>query len=179
MANLTDFFFDNGQKVTPLPDVGDQLFLRTREEGNDKLIRFGVLLVLSTAIATGGILVDPSALPQAYAKGQGTVRLQARFHTEPLPGGVQAIVVTELPYGVSPDQIVAEVVKAARAEKIRDVTEMPRNLTDRHGTRVQIRCKRGGSLDRLISDLFRTTSLRVTVGINMTVLVEGTPRQIG
>jgi DNA gyrase subunit A len=56
---------------------------------------------------------------------------------------------------------------------------MPRNLTDRHGTRVQIRCKRGGSLDRLISDLFRTTSLRVTVGINMTVLVEGTPRQIG
>lgn len=128
---------------------------------------------------TGGILVDPSALPQAYAKGQGTVRLQARFHTEPLPGGVQAIVVTELPYGVSPDQIVAEVVKAARAEKIRDVTEMPRNLTDRHGTRVQIRCKRGGSLDRLISDLFRTTSLRVTVGINMTVLVEGTPRQIG
>ena len=128
---------------------------------------------------TGGILVDPSALPEAYAKGQGTTRLQARFHTEPLPGGVQAIVVTELPYGVSPDQIVAEVVKAARADKIRDVTEMPRNLTDRHGTRVQIRCKRGGSLDRLISDLFRTTSLRVTVGINMTVLVEGTPRQIG
>ena len=128
---------------------------------------------------TGGILVDPSALPEAYAKGQGTTRLQARFHTEPLPGGVQAIVVTELPYGVSPDQIVAEVVKAARAEKIRDVTEMPRNLTDRSGTRVQIRCKRGGSIDRLISDLFRTTSLRITVGINMTVLVDGSPRQIG
>ena len=61
MANLTDFFFDNGQKVTPLPDVSDQLFLRTREEGNDKLIRFGVLLVLSTAIATGGILTDSTA----------------------------------------------------------------------------------------------------------------------
>ncbi len=128
---------------------------------------------------TGGILVDPQALPEAYAKGQGTVKLQARFHTEPLPGGVQAIVVTELPYGVSPDQIVAEVVKAARADKIRDVTEMPRNLTDRTGLRVQIRCKRGGSIDRLIADLFRTTSLRVTVGINMTVLVEGSPRQIG
>ena len=128
---------------------------------------------------TGGILVDPEGLAEAYAKGQGTVRLQARFHTEQLSGGVQALVITELPYGVSPDQIVAEVVKAARAEKIRDVTEMPKNLTDRTGTRVQIRCKRGGSLDRLISDLFRTTSLRVTVGINMTVLVEGTPRQIG
>ncbi len=128
---------------------------------------------------TGGIVVDPEGLAEAYAKGQGTFKLQARFHTEPLSGGVQAVVVTELPYGVSPDQIVAEVVKAARAEKIRDVTEMPRNLTDRSGTRVQIRCKRGGSIDRLISDLFRTTSLRITVGINMTVLVDGSPRQVG
>ncbi|MEY4227179.1 MAG: hypothetical protein RL190_1936, partial [Actinomycetota bacterium] len=128
---------------------------------------------------TGGIVVDPEALAEAYEKGQGTVRLQARFHTEQLQGGVQAVVVTELPYGVSPDQIVAEVVKAARADKIRDVTEMPRNLTDRSGIRVQIRCKRGGSVDRLIADLFRTTSLRITVGINMTVLVDGAPRQIG
>ncbi|MGA0122926.1 MAG: DNA gyrase subunit A, partial [Gaiellales bacterium] len=128
---------------------------------------------------TGGIVVDPEALAEAYERGQGTVRLQARFHTEQLAGGVQAIVVTELPYGVSPDQIVAEVVKAARADKIRDVTEMPRNLTDRSGIRVQIRCKRGGSVDRLIADLFRTTSLRITVGINMTVLVDGSPRQIG
>ena len=61
MANLTDVFFDGGRKVTPLPDVSDQLFLRTREDGNDKLIRYGVLLVLSTAIATGGILTDSTA----------------------------------------------------------------------------------------------------------------------
>jgi len=128
---------------------------------------------------TGGIVVDPEGLAEAYERGQGTFRLQARFHIEQLAGGVQAVVVTELPYGVSPDQIVAEVVKAARAEKIRDVTEMPRNLTDRSGMRVQIRCKRGGSVDRLIADLMRTTSLRVTVGINMTVLVDGAPRQIG
>lgn len=61
MASLTDVFFDDGRKVTPLPDVSDQLFLRTREDGNDKLIRFTVLLVLSTAIATGGILIDSTA----------------------------------------------------------------------------------------------------------------------
>ncbi len=128
---------------------------------------------------TGGIVVDPEGLAEAYETGQGTIRLQARFHTEQQSGGVQAVVITELPYGVSPDQIVAEVVKAARADKIRDVTELPKNLTDRTGIRVQIRCKRGGSLDRLIADLFRTTSLRITVGINMTVLVDGSPRQIG
>jgi DNA gyrase subunit A len=128
---------------------------------------------------TGGIVVDPDELPEAYARGQGTFRLQARFHVEQLPGNQQAIVVTELPYGVSPDQVVAEVVRAARADRIGDVTELPKNLSDRNGIRVQIRCKRGGNVTKLIADLMRTTSLRVTVGINMTVLVDGAPRQVG
>jgi DNA gyrase subunit A len=43
---------------------------------------------------------------------------------------------------------------------------------------VQIRCKRGGNVTKLIADLMRHTSLRVTVGINMTVLVDGAPRQV-
>ena len=42
MANLTDFFFDNGQKVTPLPDVSDQLFLFLLEV-LDPLTQFIVL----------------------------------------------------------------------------------------------------------------------------------------
>ena len=48
---------------------------------------------------TGGIVVNPEALAEAYERGQGTFRLQARFHVEQLPGNQQAIVVTELPYG--------------------------------------------------------------------------------
>ena len=122
---------------------------------------------------TGGIVVDPEGLAEAYERGSGTFRLQARFHVEQLPGNLQAVVVTELPFGVSPDQVVAEVVKAARAERIQDVTELPKNLSDRSGMRVQIRCKRGGDVTKLIADLMRLTSLRITVGINMTVLVDG------
>jgi DNA gyrase subunit A len=128
---------------------------------------------------TGGIIVDPEDLADAYRKGQGTFRLQARFHVEQLPGNLQAVVITELPYGVSPDQVVSEVVRAARADKIGDVTELPKNLSDRNGLRVQVRCKRGGNVTKLIADLMRTTSLRITVGINMTVLVDGAPRQLG
>lgn len=127
---------------------------------------------------TGGIIVDPEELPEAYARGQGTFRLQGKYHIEQLPGNLQAIVVTELPYGVSPDQIVSEVVRAARAEKITDVTELPKNLSDRNGLRVQIRCKRGGNVTKLIADLMRHTSLRVTIGINLTVVADGVPRQL-
>lgn len=62
MATLTGLLFDDGKKSTPLEDVSDQLYLRTsRDQNYDKLTRYSVLLVLSTAIATGGILTNSTA----------------------------------------------------------------------------------------------------------------------
>ena len=61
MGDLSTYFFDGGKQVTPVDDVGDQLFLYTHKGGSDKIIRYAVLLVLSTAIATGGILTDSTA----------------------------------------------------------------------------------------------------------------------
>ncbi len=62
MSTLTGPLFDDGKKATSLEGVSDQLYLRTSEdESFDKLIRYAVLLVLSTAIATGGILTNSTA----------------------------------------------------------------------------------------------------------------------
>lgn len=62
MSSLTRWLFDDGTKATPLAEVSDQLYLRTSaDKSSDKLVRYGVLLVLSTAIATGGILTDSTA----------------------------------------------------------------------------------------------------------------------
>ena len=62
VSSLTRWLFDNGTKATPLEGVSDQLYLRTSEDRSpDKLTRYGVLLVLSTAIATGGILTNSTA----------------------------------------------------------------------------------------------------------------------
>lgn len=62
MPTLTGPLFDDGKKATSLEGVSDQLYLRTSEdESFDKLIRYAVLLVLSTAIATGGILTNSTA----------------------------------------------------------------------------------------------------------------------
>lgn len=62
MSRLNDLLFDRGEKATSLEGVSDQLYLRTSEDQSfDKLTRYGVLLVLSTAIATGGILTNSTA----------------------------------------------------------------------------------------------------------------------
>lgn len=128
---------------------------------------------------TGGIVVNPEALAEAYRTGRGTFLLQAKYTIEQLPGNTQAVVVTELPYQVGPDQVVAAVVAKAREEKITDVTEIPKNLSDKHGTRIQIKCKRGGNINKLVADLMQHTPLRKTISVNMNVLHDGVhPKQM-
>ncbi len=53
--------FDDGKKITPVRDVEDQVYLLTRDSGNDRLFRFSALLTLSAIIATGGVLLDSTA----------------------------------------------------------------------------------------------------------------------
>ena len=127
----------------------------------------------------GGVVTNPEGLAQIYATGQGTIQLQGRYIIESLPGNQQAVLLTELPYQVGPDQIVKQVVQAARDGRITDVVEMPRNLTGRNtGPRVQVKCKRGGNVQKLIADLMRFTKLRDTVKFNFTVIADGKPRQL-
>ena len=127
----------------------------------------------------GGVVLNPEGLAEIYRSGQGTIQLQGRYVIESLPGNQQAVLLTELPYQVGPDQIVKQVVQAARDGRITDVVEMPRNLTGRDtGPRVQVKCKRGGNVQKLIADLMRFTKLRDTVKFNFTVIADGKPRQL-
>lgn len=60
-GSLSNLLFDDGRKTTPLSGVEEQLFLRTRDSGKDRLVRYSALLVLSAIISTGGVLVDSTA----------------------------------------------------------------------------------------------------------------------
>jgi DNA gyrase subunit A len=49
---------------------------------------------------TGGIIVGRSGIRDAYRSGRGRIVMRARAHVEELRGGKNAVVVTELPYGI-------------------------------------------------------------------------------
>ena len=48
----------------------------------------------------GGGIMDPQNIREAYATGRGSVRVRGKVHSEPLKGGKDALIVTELPYTV-------------------------------------------------------------------------------
>ncbi len=125
----------------------------------------------------GGIVVNPENLLSIYETGRGTVLVQGRI--EQLPGE-QVLKISELPYQVSASSIVAQAVEGAKAGKITEIytAELPKNLTDAHGVDVQVKCKRGGSVQKLMHELVEHTKLRDTLAFNFTVLVGGVPQTL-
>jgi DNA gyrase subunit A len=125
----------------------------------------------------GGIIVNPENLAAIYETGRGTVMVQGRI--EQLPGQ-QVLRITELPYQVSAKSIVEQAVEGAKAGKITEIytAELPKNLTDANGVDVQVKCKRGGSVQRLMHELVEHTKLRDTLAFNFTVLVDNVPQTL-
>jgi DNA gyrase subunit A len=133
-------------------------------------------------LPTGGVLLGLDEVRKAYETGRGVVRMRGRVETGPLPGsrGRQAIVVTELPYGVGAEKVIEkitdEVTKTRRLNGIADV----KDLTDReNGTRLVIECKVGVNPQALLADLYRLTPLEQSFGVNNLVLVDGQPQTLG
>jgi DNA gyrase subunit A len=125
----------------------------------------------------GGIVVNPQNLQSIYETGRGTVMVQGRI--EQLPGQ-QVLKISELPYQVSAKSIVEQAVEGAKNGKITEIytAELPKNLTDANGIDVQVKCKRGGSIQRLTHELVEHTKLRDTLAFNFTVLVDNVPQTL-
>ncbi|MFJ8580574.1 DNA topoisomerase (ATP-hydrolyzing) subunit A [Micromonospora sp. NPDC093277] len=144
----------------------------------DKLMEF----VSGPDLPTGGLLLGLDEVRRAYETGRGVVRMRGRVEIGPLEGsrGRQAITVTELPYGIGAEKVIAaitnEVNKTKRLSGIADV----KDLTDReNGTRLVVECKVGVNPQALLADLYRLTPLEQSFGINNLVLVDGQPQTLG
>ncbi len=129
---------------------------------------------------TGGYLLCGGELEQAYRTGKGRVQIRAKTHFEKQPNGKTSIVITEVPY---------EVKKANLLEKVLQVSEQKKDLfagiddirdeSDREGVRAVIEIKKGHDAEKILNLLYKYTDMQVTFGINMMVIADGAPQQLG
>jgi DNA gyrase subunit A len=129
---------------------------------------------------TGAIVVGRSGIRDAYRTGRGRIVMRARAHVEELRGGRNAIIVSELPYGVKKGgdtgviKKIAELVNDKVLSEISDV----KDHSDRSGMRIQIDLKREAIPQVVLNKLFKHTSLQATFGYNAVALVDGVPRTL-
>ena len=128
---------------------------------------------------TAGIINGSSGILEAYRTGRGRIYVRARAEIEGEEGGMQRIIVHELPYQVNKARLlekIAELVKEKKVEGIR--SDGLRDESDKEGMRIVIELKRGENPDVLLNNLYRQTQMQTVFGINTVALVDGQPKTL-
>ena len=129
---------------------------------------------------TGGYIVGRQGIKDAYETGRGRVVMRARVHVEPLRGGKEAIIVTELPFMVKKGgkgNLIDRIADLVRDKKLAEISDL-RDETDGSGMRLVIELKRDSIPEIVLNKLYKHTSLQQTFGVNMVALAEGVPRTL-
>jgi DNA gyrase subunit A len=129
----------------------------------------------------GGGILDPSGVRDAYASGRGSLKVRARAHVEPLKGGKEAVIVTELPFMVKKGGdtgLITKIADLVREKKLEGISDL-RDESDRSGMRIVIELKRGAIPNVVLTNLYKRTSMQTSFGVNMVALVDGVPKTLG
>lgn len=123
---------------------------------------------------TGGIIIGVDGLQKAYLTGRGSFRIRARVDIE-TKGKKDIIVVTEIPYQVNKKNLLEKIGDLVNNKVIEGISDI-RDLSDRHGLRVEIELKKDANAQVILNQLYKQTQLQVSFGIIMLALVENQPR---
>jgi DNA gyrase subunit A len=141
-------------------------------------------LVKGPDFPTGGTIVGRSGIRDAYRSGRGRIIVRGRAHIETLRGGKNAIIITELPYGVRKggeggviDKI-AELVKSNVLNEVPMTDEALQDHSDKDGMRIYVELKRDAVPQVALNKLFKHTPLQTTFGYNAVALVDGVPKTL-
>src|SRR6266849_4477180 len=152
-----------------------RFLLRTPDASLDALMRF----VPGPDLPTGGHIVGLDGVREAYETGRGIFKTRATTKIEQLNARKTGIVVTELPYGVGPEKVVARIKDLIQAKKLAGIADL-KDLTDRHrGLRLVIEIRSGFVPEAVLDELYRLTAMEETFGINNVALVNGQPQVLG
>ena len=103
--------------------------------------------------------------------------MQARSEFEEMRNGLQAIIVTEIPYQVNKASLVEKIAGMVRDKRVEGIADL-RDESDRHGIRVVIEIKKDASADVVLNQLHRYSQLRTSFPANILALNAGRPEQL-
>ncbi|CQR61305.1 DNA gyrase/topoisomerase IV subunit A [Streptomyces leeuwenhoekii] len=130
-------------------------------------------------LPTGGRIVGLSGIRDAYESGRGTFKIRATVTVENVTARRKGLVVTELPFMVGPEKVIAKIKDLVGAKKLQGIADV-KDLTDReHGLRLVIEIKNGFVPEAVLEQLYKLTPMEESFGINNVALVDGQPLTLG
>ena len=125
---------------------------------------------------TGGLICGTAGIREAYETGRGRVVMRAKVTREQIDGR-EALVVTEIPYGIKLGTISESIREADRDERVKGLYSVYGGVVG-NGIRLVIELKKGEDPDVVLNQLWEHTNLQYNFAINMIALDGGRPRTI-
>ena len=126
---------------------------------------------------TGGVIYGVEGVKDAFETGRGRVMMRGKADFETSSSGKESIIVTEVPYQVTPSQIIIKTVDLIN-EKVIDGISAVRDESGRQGMRIVFDLKRDAMPNVVLNQLFKFTPLQSSFSVNNIALVHGKPEML-
>ena len=152
-------------------DAVDHL-LQNPEATPDDLMEF----VKGPDFPTGALIMGRQGIIDAYRTGRGSIKLRGKAEIEE---GTRSdfIVITELPYQVSPNQFIVKVKELVDNRELDGIAEL-NDESAKGQMRLVLRLKRDAPALVILNNLYKRTPLQTNFAVNTVALVDGIPRTL-
>ncbi len=127
---------------------------------------------------TAGIIYGTKGVKEGYKTGRGKVIMRAKTHFETLDKkSRESIIIDELPFQVNKKSLLERIAELVTEKKLEGISDI-RDESDKSGMRVVIELKKGEVPEVVLNNLYKTTQLQDTFGMNFVALIDGQPKTL-
>lgn len=127
---------------------------------------------------TKGIAQGIDGIKEAFTTGRGRIVIRSKVDIEKGKGGIQQIVVREIPYEVIKTNIVKKIDDIRYNKELDGILDV-RDESDRTGLRIVIDVKKDADANLILNYLYKNTDLQVYYNYNMVAIVNNRPMYLG
>lgn len=126
---------------------------------------------------TAAQIVGDKGIKEAYTTGRGSIRMRGVTSIEQ-EGNRQSIVITELPYQVNPDRMIANIADQVKDGRLAGIASIDDESDLKWGMRIVVKLKRDAVPRVVLNNLYKHSQLQTSFGANMLSIVDGVPRTL-
>ena len=149
---------------------GTIAYIDNRDITIDELMEY----VKAPDFPTGGIIYGTEGIKSAFETGRGRIVMRGKAEFDVNKSGREQIIITEVPYQVSPSQIIIKAVDLVNDKLLDGISEV-RDESGRQGLRIVFDLKKDAVPNIVLNKLYKYTPLQTSFSVNNIALVKGRP----
>ena len=153
---------------------GVVLMIDNKKEGRETDVEDLMEYIKGPDFPTGATILGKSGIRAAYKTGRGKIIVRALSEIEPMHGGREKIVITEIPYMVNKLRLIEKIAELVKDKKIEGISDLY-DASAGDDIKIIIELKKDVNANVILNQLYKFTQLQESFGAIMLALVNGKP----